>query len=68
MMTFAVVQSITSLPSSKVLYFKIPMLKLSTYHVIILSSVGGKLKKHSASDTASHSRVLCFKCVIFVLF
>lgn len=56
MMTFAVVQSVTFLPSLTVFYFKILMLKLNAYVVIILSSVGGKLKQHSESNTASHSR------------
>lgn len=60
MMTFAVVQSITFLPSLTMFYFKILMLKLNTYLVIILSSVGGKLKQHSEIDTASHSRELYF--------
>ena len=66
-MTFAVVQSITFLLSLKMFYFKILMLKLSTCLIIILSSVGGKLKQHSESDTASRSREeLYFKCVIFL--
>lgn len=56
MMTFAVVQSITFLPSLTMFYFKILMLKLNTYFIIIPSSVGGKLKQHSESDIASHSR------------
>lgn len=43
MMTFAVVQSITFLPSLTMFYFKILMLKLNTYLIIIPSSVGGKL-------------------------
>ena len=55
MMTFTVVQSITFLPSLTMFYFKIK-LKLNAYVVIILSSVGEKLKQHSESDTASHSR------------
>ena len=56
MMTFSVVQSITFLPSLTMFYFKILMLKLNTYFIIIPSSVGGKLKQHSEIDTASHSR------------
>lgn len=44
--TFAVVRSVTFLPSLKMFYLKILILKLSTCHIVILFSIGGKFKKH----------------------